>query len=187
VGKKIGRSDAGGWRDGKWVNPRPLNERQREFARQFLISRSATDAARAAGYNEKSCRETGFRLTKHPLVMELIQAGLASAATKAEITAERVLAQMARLGFADLRDAFDAEGKLKPPADWDPDLAAAITSVEVSSAAEGAQIVKVRMADKRAALADMARVLGMMRDNLTVTGKGGGPIQVTISRDDDAL
>ena len=49
-----------------------------------------------------------------------------------EITADRVLKEIARPAFLDIRKAFNADGSLKPIHDLDDDTAAAIAGLEVS-------------------------------------------------------
>jgi phage terminase small subunit len=47
-----------------------------------------------------------------------------------EITADKVLAEIAKLSFYDPRDFFDADGRLKPIDELDPDHAAVIAGIE---------------------------------------------------------
>ena len=48
-----------------------------------------------------------------------------------QVTADRVIAELAKLAFLDIRKAFDEEGKLKPIHEIDDDTAAAIAGLEV--------------------------------------------------------
>ncbi len=83
---------------------------------------------------------------------------------------------MSRMAFSDLRGAFRPDGSLMRPDEWDDATAAHISSVEVvtRNAGEGAveHVAKIRAVDKRAATADIARVLGMFRDSLDVRHAG---------------
>lgn len=49
-------------------NTRPLNERQREFARQYAVTGNASESARRAGYSEKSAARIGSDLLKDPRI-----------------------------------------------------------------------------------------------------------------------
>lgn len=45
--------------------------------------------------------------------------------------------------------------------------------------------VKFKLADKRAALVDLGRYLGIFSDKVELTGRGGGPVQqVTMTPDE---
>jgi phage terminase small subunit len=139
-------------------------------------------AAIRAGYKPDSAQANASRLMDQDGVREAIDAGMALLVKKTGITAERVLEQMGRLAFSDLRKAFDVDGRLKPPGEWDDDTAAAMAGIDVVTVSKGQgeveYVAKIRMTDKRAALADIARVLGMNKDGLALTGKDGGPVAV---------
>jgi phage terminase small subunit len=73
----------------------------------------------------------------------------------------------------------------------DDDTAAALASVEVvervipgSENADGFKDVerthKIKVWDKRAALVDIGKHLGMFPTNVELTGKGGGPLVVQV-------
>lgn len=92
-----------------------------------------------------------------------------------------MLKELARIGFADIRQLFDETGRLKRPDEFSDDVAACITSVEVSrekttrTSTEAEEVtiedslVKVRSADKVGALTLMCRHLGMLHDKVDHT------------------
>jgi len=149
-----------------------LNPKQQQFVREYLVDQNATQAAIRAGYSAKTAYSIGQRLLKHVEVAAAIEAGRQVLAIRTEVTAERTLEQMARLGWGDLRKAFSPEGRLLLPHEWSDDTAAFISSIEVVTrgAGEGEveYVSKIRAADKRAALADIARTLGMFKDRMEV-------------------
>lgn len=74
-----------------------------------------------------------------------------------EITGDRVLSEIAKLAFYDPRDFFDADGKLKPIDELDPDHAAIIAGIETQHKTIGAEktyavLTKIKLADKGANL-----------------------------------
>ena len=69
-----------------------------------------------------------------PASLETARAKLTAAL---DVDAERVLGELVRIGFADMRRIFDAEGNLLHPRFMDDDTAAAIAEVEVSKKAGG--------------------------------------------------
>ncbi|QDP65875.1 MAG: putative terminase small subunit [Prokaryotic dsDNA virus sp.] len=131
------------------------------FVDEFMIDMNATQAAKRAGYSEKTAYSMGHELLKKPEIQAAIAEARAERSKRTEITQDKVIAELAKIGFADVRKAVawgstpvdDGEGglvypvELIPSSEIDDDTAAAIT--EVSLTAQG---VKVKMADKRAAL-----------------------------------
>jgi hypothetical protein len=72
----------------------------------------------------------GFVCQKHggmaPQVKRKAQERLADL-----VDPDRTLREAARLAFSDIRELFDAGGRLRPIRDWPCELAAAVGSVEV--------------------------------------------------------
>lgn len=179
-----------------------LNEKQRRFVDEYLIDLNATQAAIRAGYSEKTAGSQGFDLLKKPEIQESIAAAMKAREQRTEITQDKVLAELAKIGFADIRRALEwgpsvivvdeSTGEtavsngvaLVSSERIDGDTAAAIA--EISQTAQG---IKVKLHDKRAALVDIGRHLGMFKDKVELTGKDGGPITTKSERDltDDEL
>jgi phage terminase small subunit len=88
-------------------------------------------------------------------------------AAKSEIKAERVLREVARIAFADIRLLYDEHGNLKPLNEMDADTAAALASIEIEERGEGGRIRKVRLADKIKALDMLMRHLGLYETDNT--------------------
>jgi phage terminase small subunit len=95
---------------------------------------------------------------------------------RTHITQDRVLQELARLAFSDLRRAFNEDGTLKLPNEWDDDTAAAMAGVDTSvtsigTAEDPATLTtkKVKVFDKSTALTLAMRHLGMLNDKLEVT------------------
>lgn len=127
-----------------------------------------------AGYSERSAYSEGQRLLKNDEVAKAISDGAQKLHHKTEITAERVLAEMAKLAFGDTRKLFDAAGRLKPVHEWDDETAGAIGSLEVvtKSLGEGEveYVAKVKQWDKGKALEMLGRHLSLFNDKLEITG-----------------
>ena len=50
-----------------------LNEKQENFAKAYVLHRNATEAAKAAGYSDKSAANQGYRLLQNQEVLERIE------------------------------------------------------------------------------------------------------------------
>ncbi len=50
-----------------------LNEKQEKFAQAYIIHRNATEAAKSAGYSDKSAANQGYRLINNVEIQERIE------------------------------------------------------------------------------------------------------------------
>lgn len=143
-----------------------LTAKQERFVAEYLIDLNATQAAIRAGYSEKTADQQGSRLLANVKVAAAIAEAKAKREKRTGITQDRVVAELAKLGFYDIRKAvrwgakptISDDGETVYPVemvaseDMDADTAAAVS--EVSLTAQG---VKIKMADKRAALEALLR------------------------------
>lgn len=150
-----------------------LNQRQQAFVNAYLVSGNATRAAIEAGYSERRAEVTGSELVGNRKVAAAIAERRAKAEQKADITREKVLRELAKIGFSDIRKVFTPSGNLKAVVDLDDDAAGAIASIEVVTktvpTAQGEEpeveyLHKFKLADKRAALVDIAKMEGWFND-----------------------
>lgn len=167
-----------------------LTPKQRRFVDEYLIDLNATQAAIRAGYSAKTAASQGERLLRNVEIQTGIQEAMKARQGRTEITQDKVLEELAKIGFADIRRALEwgpevmvvdeATGEtavsngvaLVSSEKIDSDTAAAIA--EISQTAQG---IKIKLHDKRAALVDIGRHLGMFKDKVELTGKDGGPVQ----------
>jgi len=156
-----------------------LNPQQTQFVAEYLIDLNATQAAIRAGYSEDTAYSQGGRLLKHVEVGKAIADAMAERSVRTRVTADRVLTELARIGFSDIRAAVawraniaetgeeDEDGAPKTRAfneveligseEIDHDAAAAIA--EISQTKDGA--LKVKMHNKVAALQEIGKHLGV--------------------------
>lgn len=153
-----------------------LTLKQKAFCEEYLIDLNATQAAIRAGYSENTARSIASENLSKPDINDYIAELMNDRSSRTSITADRVLAEYAKLGFADVRNVVawgdvpvvdGGEGgpqfpiEMIPSADVDDNTAAAIS--EVSLTAQG---LKVKMHDKKGALDSIARHLGMFEDRI---------------------
>lgn len=155
-----------------------LNPKQAKFVEEYLKDLNATQAATRAGYSPRSAEVTGCRLLGNAKVAEAVQKAMAARSKRTEITADRVLSELAKIGFADVRRIFTPGGSLLSPVDMDEEIAAAVQSVEVverpkrnaDGEVEIEHVRKVRLNDKLGALTQIGRHLGMFTDKTEHSG-----------------
>ncbi len=146
---------------------KPLNLRQQRFVDEYLKSPIATQAAVRAGYSARTAEWIGPQLLKKPHVAAAIRSGQLVIAERAEVEAEEVVRQLARIAFSDVRRLFDQDGNLLPIEEIDPATAMAISSYDVwVDPASGVRRARVRFWDKNSALEKLMKHLGLFeRDN----------------------
>lgn len=157
-----------------------LSPKQTRFIAEYLIDLNASGAARRAGYSVRTADQQGYELLNHPEIAAQVQAGQAALAKKANVTAERIVAEYALLGFANMADYITGAGadRTVDLTNLSRDQAAAISEMTVETyvegkgdAAETVKRVKFKLSDKKAALDSLARHLGMFIDKTEITGR----------------
>lgn len=167
-----------------------LNERQRRFCEEYAVSLKAQDAARKAGYAHKSCHVHATHLLKQPKIQAKIKELLDQRSMRTQITQDRVLEELARLGFSNMLDYIRVSDDGTARVDLralDRDKAAAVTEVQTEEVWEGTgeeatkvRKIKFKLADKARPLEMIMRHLGMDAPRkVELTGAEGGPIAVT--------
>lgn len=156
-----------------------LTKKQQLFVDAYLIDPNGKKAAIAAGYAEGSAAIEATRLLKHAAVRGAIDAGQKLLSVRAGVTPEMVIAELAKVGFSDIRQIiewravnrqlFDGDGEpvdvpelvidIKDSDSVTPEAAAALA--EVSRTKDGT--VKIKMHDKLGALVRIGHHLGMFR------------------------
>lgn len=174
-----------------------LTPKQARFVDEYLIDLNATQAAIRAGYNPTNADVTGPRLLGNVGVAAAIAERREKLAEKAGVTVERIIGELAKIGFADIRKAIKWNGHLIREEDnsdggdvlviktivsnhvtlldsdeIDDDTAAAIA--QISQNATGG--ISLKMHDKKGALVDLGKHLGMFVDKHELSGANGGPV-----------
>lgn len=141
-----------------------LNPKQKRFVAEYLKDANATQAAIKAGYSAKTARQIGARLLSHVNVRSALDAGAAKVGSKLEITAARVLQELALIGFANMADYLGPDGRLDLK-NVDRDKWAAVGEITVDRIGEEVVRTKFKLLDKRAALTDLGRHFNLFRQS----------------------
>jgi len=86
---------------------RKLTAKQKAFIQEYPIDLNGTQAAIRAGYSAKTAEFQASKMLSKGKVQEAIQEALDKRAERTEITADRVLLEIARLAFSDIREYID--------------------------------------------------------------------------------
>lgn len=180
-----------------------LTPKQEAFVRAYIETGNASEAYRRA-YDASRMKDS----TVHVKASELLADGKITVRLneiqaihqkRHEVTVDRIIAELAKIGFADIRKAVKWHGSLieeedNPDGgdvvvikttysnrvslvssdDVDDDTAAAIA--EVSQSPTGG--LKIKLHDKQAALVNMGKHLGIFKEVHEHSGPDGGAIQI---------
>ena len=81
-----------------------LTRKQQLFVDEYLIDLNATQAAIRAGYSKKTAQEQASRLLSNVMVQAAISEAMQKREKRTEITQDRVLVELAKIGFASITD-----------------------------------------------------------------------------------
>jgi phage terminase small subunit len=104
------------------------------------------------------------------------------------IDPDRALREAARLAFSDVRQLFDADGRMLAVKDWPDDLAAAIGGIEVlkrnidSKDGKTEDVIKVKVWDKPKNIEFLLKHLGLLVERHEVA-IGGLDARIRTARD----
>ncbi|MDO4275889.1 MAG: terminase small subunit [Eubacteriales bacterium] len=160
-----------------------MTKKQNRFVEEYLIDLNATQAAIRAGYSPDTAKEIGCENLTKPNIRACIDKAIAERSKRTGVNADRVVQELARIGFARITDVMDPEtAKIKKDAS-DDDLAC-IQSVKIKPNEWGTER-EVKLCDKRAALELLGRHLGMWNDKLDIKGVEGVVIVNDIPKPED--
>src|SRR5205814_2030389 len=99
-----------------------LTHRQQCFCDEYLLDLNGTQAAIRAGCKPRTANRTAAKWLSNPVIRSNIDAAMAARAERTRITADRVLRELATVGFSRIADyAVDDAGDLSLRPDADPD------------------------------------------------------------------
>lgn len=166
-----------------------LTDKQQLFVEEYLIDLNATQAAIRAGYSAKNADKIGSELLGKTRVAEAVACAIAERSRRTGISQDRVLQELAKISFADMRnfvDVVDGEVRLKNMEDISPDDSACIQEITTTKTVKSfgdteieTVVTKIKLADKKASLELLGKHLGIFTDSIRLTGDVG----VTIIND----
>ena len=173
------------------------NPRHERFAQELAKGKSANESYSLAGYvaNRHNASALARQKPIKARVAEILtreqhkeEKALEKAIEKLAISKERVLEELARIGFANISDYVDLTGDyptwaLKAVPREQMAAVAELTTETVfertnsSGAPSEVRKVKLKFWDKKSALVDIGKHLGMFREKVELSGPNGGPIE----------
>ena len=151
-----------------------LNPRQARFVSEYLVDLNASAAAIRAGYSPQSARSQAADLLTNPNIAAAIAEAQAARGRRTEVTADRVVLELARVAFGDPRRVMSwgpGGVRLRPSAELADEEAAIVAEVGETTTKEGGSL-RVKTVDKLGALRLLGQHLGMFGDGKVARDPG---------------
>ena len=178
-----------------------LTPKQKRFVEEYLIDLNATQAAIRAGYSERNADKIGPELLGKTRVKEAINKRMAKRSQRTEITADRVLQELAKIAFANTTDFARVTTKTTYVMDWnketeqfepkeveqrlvevfDTDKLPEDKKAAIAAIKHTKHGIVVEPHDKVRALELLGKHLVLFTDKQEITGEAGGPIEINFT------
>jgi len=152
--------------------PKDLTPKQKRFCEEYIKDCNATQSYIRAGYKVSAdvAWAAASRLLGNVKVQAYIQELQGMRSSRTQIDADRVLTELAKIAFSDIKNVFELteEGLgLKPLDQMSDEVSGAIESLEcvtTETEAGSRTVVKVRLHSKLSALGAIAKLIGMDKE-----------------------
>ena len=158
-----------------------MTKKQKRFVEEYLIDLNATQAAIRAGYKPDSAYAVGSENLRKPEIKAAVDRAMAERSKRTGINQDRILQELARIGFVRITDIVDQKtGEIKEGVS-DDDLAC-IQSIKVKPGEFGTER-ETKLYDKKSVLIELGKHLGMFTGNAG-TGQDEGVVIVNDAPED---
>lgn len=146
-----------------------LNPKYKKFCEEYVIDFNGTQAATRAGYSKKTANEQASRLLANVNIQNYISELQLKLREKTEISAEMVIQELAKIGFANVQDFVNGGNSILELKYLDRDKVAAVSGVETEVTDYNGILTtktKLKFHNKIAALEGLGKHLGIFdKDN----------------------
>lgn len=158
-----------------------MTDAQKRFCDEYLVDLNATRAYKVVYprcKKDETANAASSRMLRNVKVQEYISEKQKEIEKRTEVTQDKVIKELAKIAFLDIRKLYTENGQLKNVADIDSDTAGAISSLETLEEYEGygddrekiGDTQKVKLLDKTKALELLGKHLGMFKEKVTIDG-----------------
>lgn len=146
----------------------PLTLKQSRFVEEYLVDLNGKQAAIRAGYRSATAEAQASRLLRHVGVRVALENAMKARSERTEVTADRVLNELAKIAFSNMKDYWPQPGERVDLSRLDEDRTAAIKEITIEEKVDRAGVlhrhIHLRLHDKIGALNSLARHLGLFTD-----------------------
>lgn len=155
-----------------------LTPKESLYVIEYLVDLNQTQAAIRAGYSPEAAANIASVKMAKPHICEAIAKAMRARAARTQITADRVLQELGRIGFADPDRYYDGDGDLVSMSELTADERAAIRETkirthykrdkETGDVEVQGYTKEIKLHPKEPALKLLAKHLGVLHDKITV-------------------
>lgn len=167
-----------------------MTEAQKRFCDEYLIDLNATRAYKVAYPNckkDETASVNGSKLLRNTKVKGYIVIHQKQREERTQVTQDKVIQELAKIAFADIRTLYDDNGSLKNVKCLEDNIAGAVSQLETFEEYDGkgkdrekiGDTQKVKLLDKTKALELLGKHLGIFTDKLELGQTK--PFEVNIS------
>ena len=142
-----------------------LTPKQSRFVEEYLVDLNGKQAAIRAGYSANTAEVQASRLLRIAKIQVALSAAMRAQPRNTVVTPDRVLAELAKIGFANMRDYWPKEGETVDLHRLDQDLTFALQEITIDETIDPSGVVHrhthLKLHDKKGALESLAQYLGM--------------------------
>lgn len=156
-------------------DPNKLPPKERIFCAEYIIDFNGARAAREAGYSAKTADKQAWQLLEKPRIHAEIQKNIAERVKRTQITADRVVLELAAIAFSNLDDfaewGSDGHGdnfiRLRASDELTRDQKGVIKSIKHvrKTGKTNEDTLEIVREDKLSALDKLAKHLGLYRES----------------------
>ena len=135
-----------------------MTAKMERFVEEYMVDLNGTQAAIRAGYSQKTAKDIACGNLAKPAIQAAIQKAIAKRTKRTEITQDRVIQELALIGFSDMKNYVDfgpSGVSLKELSEMPPEISRVISEVSHNFNAEGGGSVKFKLYDKQTALVNI--------------------------------
>ncbi|MXP53414.1 terminase small subunit [Pantoea sp. Seng] len=127
-----------------------LTDKQELFAREYLSDLNATQAAKRAGYSDKTAYSIGQENLKKPEIQDRIAELKAERNERTQVNADYVLRRLVEIDEMDVLDILMVNGELKPITQWPKVWRTTLSGMDVTELAgdSAGLLKKIKWPDK---------------------------------------
>jgi phage terminase small subunit len=163
----------------------PLTAKEEKFCQEYVKRLDKTKAAIAAAYSRKSAKQIGYENFTKPYIKQRITEIQAEIKEKLGIDDHSVLTELSALAFWNVKDFLKADNSLKDLSKMQKVKLKPIAGIKVTeriiktgeTSTEKIITTELKFADKRGALGDLGRHLGIFEEDNKQTA-----IKIKVSR-----
>ena len=149
-----------------------LSLKQKTFCQEYIIDFNGAQSAIRAGYSKKTAKVKASQLLTIINIQSEILAAIKKRSERTGITQDRVVLELARIAFSDMKDfaAWDKAGvTLNDSDEMTEEETRCVSEVSETVTKDGGSI-KFKLHDKKSALELLGKHLGMFGSKLSIDG-----------------